>query len=75
MATTITASMTFTIQFVRESDCDKFQKAYGTLEIIDCDGDRVAFASSDDDAVEQVKGLLNVFGLDGMKVSWGDSDV
>ena len=44
----------FTIQRASREDCDRFDKPYGTIEIIDPEGERLAWAKTEQAALDAI---------------------
>lgn len=53
----ISVSYAFEVRYAPKELCDRFGKPYGTIEIIDPEGDRAAWAESEEDAHDTVVGI------------------
>ena len=56
---TLIASITFKVREASVEDCDRANQPHGRLEVIDSDGDRLAWASSIDEARQAVTSLID----------------
>lgn len=55
----------FTIQYASQEVCDQFKKPYGTIELLDEDGLRQAWAVSEQEAKDKLHDLIAETGLVG----------
>lgn len=63
MGTEVTVKLNFVVQHMSKENCDKLNLPYGTLEILDPDGDRQDTATDFSSAKEKISECIHDYGF------------